>query len=181
MNQYKEFPFTLINNFIADFLADRDIMAKQLTIKGNPQPSIVPAAQTPELVDAFSPGVERAPAFMVYGFGLDQHDTEDYMNCEKLEYTVYSPTVGKVMSIVEAMEDFFSRRSWSAEDLNSYYMTKFPGKTLPFTFLQTTFEMVAGPVPMTNEGGRYGAMFTIHYEYVNPVNGTPGQYQGMRI
>ena len=181
MTNYKEFPFSIINNFIADYLESKDVMKRIIAIKGKQQPSIVPSAQTPELVDAFSPGDDRAPAFMVYGFELDQDDNEPWKDCETLSYTVFAPMVSKVLEVIYAMRDLFGRDSWSAQDINSFYMQKNPGKEPPFVFLETSYELVAGPIPMTNEGGRYGAMLTVHYVYTYPVNGTPGPGQGMRV
>lgn len=181
MTNYKTFPFTILNNFIAEFMEQNEIMTKVISIKGKSQPSIVPAAQTPELVDAFLPGDDRAPAFMVYGFELDQDDNEPWKDCEALSYTVFAPTVSKVLEVIAAMRDLLGRDSWSAQDINGYYMEKNPDKEPPFVFLETSYELVAGPIPMTNEGGRYGAMLTVHYVYTFPVNGTPGPGQGMRV
>ena len=163
---YKLFPFTVINNYVGDYLAAKNIMAKTITIKGQQQPSIVPAAQTPELVDASSPGTDRAPAFMVYSLELDQTDNEVYMKHERMSYVIYAPTVSKVMEILYALEDLFGNLDISAQLLNASAARK--GSI--YNFFSTDYEVQGGPVATTNEGGRYGAVIRINYSFNSPVD-----------
>lgn len=179
MSRYKKMPFKVLNDYIGNFLETEGVMEKTVNIKGQATPTIIPAAQTPELKDAKSPTPDRAPAFMVYAFELDPEKKTDYAEAETLSYTIYSPSVPKIFEIIYAMKDLFTHCDWSAQEINAFAQSD-PSKEKYFHFLETEFDIVSGPLPMEGEGGRYGAIVNVDYVYVNNIIKTPGPGQGMR-
>lgn len=176
MSRYSHNPYSVVNEYVRNFLEVEGVMDKSIIIKGQAQPSMTPAGQTPELKDASSPTPERAPAFIVYNFELNQEENKVYSDCETLRYTIFSPKTAKVAEIMYAIRDLFSHADWSAQALNAAQ----PDETKRFHFLHTKFEQVAGPLPLEQEAGRYGGIVEIEYEYVKPIISEPGVQQGMR-
>ena len=198
MSKYKALAVTTINRWIGDFLADEQVMAKEFTVGGVTQPSIMPGGQTPEAIDGWLTSPDRAPAFMVYGMELDQHDNDIVYKCEKISYTIFAPTVSKVLEIMAAIKDLTGRQDWSADDVNMWADQEFgyddvvdgdTGETTrwgrkPFHIFYMEHEQVAGATPLEGEGGRYAAIINIHYHYTYELNqGDPatGKGRGMRV
>jgi len=198
MSKYKTLAVTTINKWIGDFIEEENVMAQSFTVGGVQQPSIMPGGQTPEAIDGWLTGPERAPAFMVYGLELDQHDNDIVFKCEKVSYTIFAPTVSKVLEILAAIKDLTGREDWSADDANMWaddhfgYEEVVNGDTgeitrigmKPFHIFYMEHETVAGATPLEGEGGRYAAIVNIHYHYTHALNqGDPatGKGRGMRV
>ena len=169
MSKYKTLAVTTINKWIGDFLEEENVMAQSFTVGGVQQPSIMPGGQTPEAIDGWLTGPERAPAFMVYGLELDQHDNDIVFKCEKVSYTIFAPTVSKVLEILAAIKDLTGREDWSAEDANMWADDHFENQK-PFHIFYMEHETVAGATPLEGEGGRYAAIVNIHYHYTHPID-----------
>ncbi|QLF83310.1 hypothetical protein SEA_NICEHOUSE_66 [Rhodococcus phage NiceHouse] len=177
MSKYSHNPYTVVNNYVLDFLEQEEVMDKTILIKGQAQPAMTPAGQTPELKDAASPTPERAPAFIVYSLELNQDENKVYADCETISYVIFSPKASKVMEIMYAIRDLFSHADWSAQALNA----QIPEDKAYFHFLHTSFEQHEGPLPMEGEAGRFAGVVEVTYDYVKPIVSTPGApKQGMR-
>ena len=181
MSKYKTLAVTTINKWIGDFLEEENVMAQSFTVGGVQQPSIMPGGQTPEAIDGWLTGPERAPAFMVYGLELDQHDNDIVFKCEKVSYTIFAPTVSKVLEILAAIKDLTGREDWSADDVNLWAQER---NNKPFHIFYMEHETVAGATPLEGEGGRYAAIINVHYHYtheLNPGDSATGKGRGMRV
>ena len=120
---YRKFPVTTVNNYIATFLEDQGIMDRYIRTKfSDRRPTIVPGGQTPELNDAIKVpnDADRAPAYIVYGHELDQHDNLHFQHCERMGYVVFSPNAGKVMEVLQAFRDLFGQADVSAQRVNAW-------------------------------------------------------------
>lgn len=162
---YKKFPYTVINNYLSDYLDQQGIMPATIKASdGSDQPTIVPAAQNPELNDSGKSGTARQTAFIVYTLDLDNDADEEWMEAETLVYTIYAPTVSKVLEIVYCMRDCFGRSSASADEINDWQNNE--GY---YSFLTTNWQFMSGPDAARQEGGRYAARLSVNYGYTYEV------------
>lgn len=171
MSRYRRFPFTGVNKYISHFLETEGVLPSTINIKGVDSPTLIPATETPEIQGS------NVPGYLVYALGLDQHEKRVESKCEEMSYTIYSNQVGKVHEILYALQDLFSNQDWSAGYLNAFLESQ---GSRDFHYLTTDFEIITGPIRLDDEGGRYSAIVDVHYEYVQPIKGTPGPDQGMR-
>lgn len=179
---YKQMPLTVINKYLSDVLFDAGIMYKEITLNGKKQPTIIPAAQTPELNDSGAVGDERQTTFMVYTLVLDEDEQQDWSDCEKMEFTIYAPTVSKILEVIYCFKDSFGRGYSSADEINDWQVSKLaPGEDIYFEFLATSWKVIIGPSATRTEGGRYGAAIELHYEYTYPVTTKPNGSVGKRV
>lgn len=182
MSKYKNFPGTVINNYVADFLDAEDIMKKVVPINGLQQPTIIPAAQIPELNDSGPFNGQRQTPFMVYSYEVHDDDEKEWSECELMNYIIFAPTVAKVQEILYALRDLFGRTYSSADEIRDWQVSKLAqGEDIYFDFLSTEWKLLEGPSATRTEGGRFGALFSVHYEYTYPVQTKLNGQVGRRI
>lgn len=174
---YGKFPYAAINKFIAAELASEGLMPKTVVgVDGNTYSTMTPGGESPGTADSRATAL-RSEAYILYGVDNDESLDTPYKKCEGLTYAILGPSVQRVSEIMYCIQDMMSRNDWSVNDLNDFDASS------PFHFISVTFEEISGFEPVRDEGGRYGAMVGIHYEYVyNNINGVPGSPgQGRRI
>lgn len=179
MADYKKFAFGVINRWIGADLEAQGLMSRTVTVESKSYPTIIPARDTPEVSDSkIDASHDRQTPFILYHVQNDEENSSVYKKCEAITYVVYSPTSERTMAILACIQDITARMDWSVDDLN-YFNDATPNQ---FHFTNITFEEISGPQPIKQEGGRYGGIVTIGYEYVlNDIIGEPGAIgQGRR-
>lgn len=168
MSKYSNFAFSVVNRYISEFLEQEEIMDKTITISNNNiQPTLIPGGQTPEVMDAILDGPQRAPAFITYELDLDEHKQTPWSQCERMRYEIFAPTASKVLEVMNAIRDLFAHEDISAKRTNEF------GHSINKDYFQFTdmyYQVVGGPVPIKSDGGRYGAVVNVHYDYICPLD-----------
>lgn len=185
MADYKKFAFGVINKWVGTDLEAQGLMSRTVAVEGKQFPTIIPARDTPEVSDSVDVTSNRQTPFILYHVQNDEQNSTVYKKCEAIVYYVYSPSVEKTMAILACIQDLTSRLDWSVFDLNHFNdsNTTNPNKfDSQFSFVNVTFEEITGPEPIKQEGGRFGGIVTIGYEYVlTDIIGEPGAIgQGRR-
>ncbi len=186
MADYKKFAFGVINRWIGADLEAQGLMTRTVTVEGKSYPTIIPARDTPEVSDSkIDASHDRQTPFILYHVQNDEENSSVYKKCEAIVYYVYSPTAERTMAILACIQDLAARLDWSVFDLNHFNdsNTANPNKfDSQFSFVKVTFEEITGPEPIKQEGGRFGGIVTIGYEYVlTDIIGEPGAIgQGRR-
>lgn len=187
MADYSKFAFGVINRWVGVDLEQHGLMNRTVTLDGKAYPTIIPARETPEVSDSriVDASNDRQTPYILYHVQNDEENSSVYKKCEAIVYYVYSPTASKTMSVLSCIQDLAARLDWSVSDLNHFNDTNLvnPSKfDSQFSFVKVTFEEITGPEPIKQEGGRYGGIVTIGYEYVlNDIIGEPGAIgQGRR-
>lgn len=175
---YKKFAYAVINRWIGEDLKEQGLMERTVDVDGKQFPTIIPARETPEVSDSVDVSANRQTPYILYHLDNDEENSTVYKKCEAIVYVVYSPTAEKTMAILACIQDLTSRLDWSDSDLNLFNSAT-PNQ---FSFMNVVFEDISGPQAIKQEGGRYGGMVTISYEYVlNDIIGEPGaKGQGRR-
>jgi hypothetical protein len=171
MSGYNIFPFAVVNRFVLDQLNTNNIMTPTVIANGNTLSSITPGGEIPEFNNADLQGKsEAARAFIVYTVAMSL-GKDVMIDEETLTYTVVGTSVSKVMEITYFIRELTRRFDWSAQHINNW--TRTHDATTAFHFLEMRSEMIVGPQPVRQEGGRYATMLSIKYSYVENNNGNP--------
>ena len=181
MGQYNIFAFAAVNRFILDELNNAGIMTPTVIANGVTLSSITPGGEIPELNNVDLTGAnDSETSFIVYTVAQSA-GTDVVIDAETLTYTVVGLSVSKVMEITGFIRQLTRRLDWSAQHLNHWISNYNPDS--PFFFLQMNNEMVVGPHPVRQEGGRYATMLSIKYSFVeNNIDGDPlSDYKGMKL
>lgn len=168
---YGKFPFATMNRWIGDDLATQNLMPKTVKAQdGKMYPTIIPGGEKPEQADSIATNPSlRSEVYILYGVDNDEAVMLPYKKCEAITYAILGPTVQRVAQVLYCIYDLTSRHDWSVDDLN------YSDANSPFEFISMTFEEITGFEPVKQEGGRYAAIASIHYEYVfKSINGAPG-------
>lgn len=175
---YDKFAFAVLNRYISDRLDTEGILPKTVTINGETEPTLVPAATIPELANGGPGAISRSDPFIVYTTAFDDHPKE-WSDSGDTGYSVFADTVSKTMEIAMAIRDWTKRNEWSARALNEWQVSNETGG-IYFDFAWLKCDELVGPVSVKQEGGRYGAMLHVCYEFTNPIVGT-GTDPGLRL
>ena len=181
MGQYNVFAFAAVNRFILDELNNAGIMTPTVIANGITLSSITPGGEIPELNNVDLTGANDAEtSFIVYSVSQSA-GTDVVIDAETLTYTVVGLSVSKVMEITGFIRQLTRRLDWSAQHINNWIRNYNPQS--PFFFLQMNNEMVVGPQPVKQEGGRYATMLSLKYTFVenNTIEDPSSDYKGMRF
>lgn len=186
MADYNKFAFAAFNRWVSADLDQNGLMDIDIVVKNKTYSTMIPARETPEVANSVAyPEFDRQTPYILYHLQNDEENSTVYKKCESITYAVFGPTSAKVMAIVACIQDLTARLDWSVIDLNDFNdsNTIDPNNfDSQFSFVGMTFEEITGPDPIKQEGGRYGGMVSISYEYVlTDIIGEPGaKGQGRR-
>lgn len=168
MSKYSKFAWAVVNRYIGSRLEADGVMAKELNIGGDVVKTIIPGGQTQEMNNTGTTPFDRSYPYIAYSVSMDQHDKE-WSDCEELNYAIYADSATKVLEIMQAIRDYTRRNEYSARALNAWQINNETSEYFYFASLKSTD--VVGPIPVRQEGGRWGAIISISYEYTSPIIG----------
>lgn len=179
MTDYSNLAVYQVNKFVTAKLREQNIIpleADYITQVSNssmdiPLSFITPAQQSPEQTTMFDTndveGFTDLP-FINYTISYKAEPDMPWMNCGQVSYIVYTQDIDKLLEIGNYIVDLCKREDYSAADINHFLVSDTSNK-----FLFTTMSVLnaGGPMESESEGGRYGFMIVISFDYLyqNPV------------
>lgn len=116
--------------------------------------AVVPIQQIPETNSTLT-----TQPFIVYDYIPIERGPDYWRQREEVVFTIYCSDYSDLMEIQEFMKDVFGRMDDSARDINAY------NPSSVFKFFMFEILDALPPDPAKNEDGRFGASFTVAYEY----------------
>lgn len=166
-----KYPHSVINDFLAEYLADENTLPKTITVMRNKKEVIYGTIIGEEMVPEIAGAGSTTNDYIVFSIQRDDRAHTEYKKHDTISYSIFTKTKGKGIDIKNAIVDALGRRDFTSDDLQDYQI--YLSGEESFHFFDVEYNVLGAAEAMNNgkESGYYMGVVVIQYSYTYEMDG----------